>query len=218
LSEGENSALLVRPWLTPSILILIAFVAAIAVLVAAYGPGFRKQHTGFLVRAIGALIVISLFITSIPYGMGLRVTAAIKETQGRAEVSQQRDLWLRNASEIIGAGRLKTSNSSIAIYSTSVGEETLVRWIPYLANKQAYFLRNEDLIRYIYVSTDSSEMLDRELDVKRFIEEGSLPSCLVLQGAGISQVWVTPNATFDGSRGSEAFEHDLVDVDCDSLE
>ena len=218
LSEGENPALLLRPWLTPSILVIISFAAAITVILVAFGKGATRQGSGFLIRTIGSLMVVAMFVTSIPYGMGLRATAAITEVQGRATVSLERDLWLKSAQDLIDSGRLDSSNSNIAVYSTSRGEETLVRWIAYLAGKKSYFLRNDDLLRYIYVSTDSSDMLTRELDVQKFIEDGSRSSCLALQQAGISQIWVTPNANFDGSGASEAFVHALIDVDCDSRE
>jgi len=218
LSEGENPALLLLPWLTPTILVIISLAAAITVILVAFGKGATRQGSGFLIRTIGSLMVVALFVTSIPYGMGLRATAAITEVQGRATVSLERDLWLKSAQDLIDSGRLDSSNSNIAVYSTSRGEETLVRWIAYLAGKKSYFLRNDDLLRYIYVSTDSSDMLTRELDVQKFIEDGSRSSCLALQQAGISQIWVTPNANFDGSGASEAFVHALIDVDCDSRE
>lgn len=218
LSQGEASALLVRPWLTPSILVLGSLVAAISIILVTYGRRIRRKNAGFLFRTIGALMVVTLFVTTIPYGVGLRATAAIAEVRERAAVSQERDMWIKGAQELAESGQFASDNSSVAIYSTSQGEETIVRWIPFLAGTRTYFLRDEDLLRYIYISTDSSEMFDRESNVRQFVENGSQSSCEALKEDGISQVWVTPNVNFDGSAGSALSEHSLIDVDCDSLE
>jgi hypothetical protein len=217
LLTGESTFTLVRPWFTPTLLVLIGLVSGVFYLFLFHSRETPQQSRRFYVRACSSIVIITLFITSVVYGIGLRVLAVTSEVGARADVSLARDAWLMKAQDLIETGQFNPNNTSIAVYSTSEGEQTIARWIPYLANKDAYFIRDDDLLRYIYVSTGSQQMSEREALVKEFIEERSLSSCLSLQDDGILQVWVTSNANFSGENQTFDNQHNLVDVSCDSL-
>lgn len=217
LLTGESMFLLIRPWFTPTLLVLIALIAGLLFVFTTRRGTNSPQWRTFLVRACGSFVVIALFVTSVMYGMGLRTLAVTTEITARADISLIRDSWLLKAKELIDSGQFNPDNTSIAVYSTSEGEQTIARWIPYLVKKDAYFIRNDDLLRYIYVSTGSQDMSEREAKVREFIEERSRSSCLSLQEDGILQIWVTPNTNFDQGNQGLDLQHELVDVSCESL-
>lgn len=213
----ESTFLLVRPWMTPTLLILIGLIASVFCIYLFRSREPSQQSRRFYIRACSSILIITLFVTSVVYGIGLRTLAMTTEAGTRADVSLARDAWLMNAQDLIQSGQFNPNNTSIAVYSTSEGEQTLARWIPYLANKDAYFIRNDDLLRYYYVSTGSQQMSEREDGVNEFIEEGSLSSCLSLRDDGILQIWVTPNIDFSDENQTLDYQHKLVDVSCESL-
>ena len=217
LLTGESTFSLVRPWFTPTLLVLIGLLSGVFYLFSFHSRETPRPSRRFYVRACGSIVIITLFITSVVYGIGLRVLALTSEVGARADVSLARDAWLAKAQDLIETGQFNPNNTSIAVYSTSEGEQTIARWIPYLANKDAYFIRDDDLLRYIYVSTGSQQMSEREALVREFIEERSSSSCLSLREDGIFQIWVTPNASFSDDNQTFDNEHNLVDVLCESL-
>lgn len=214
LRGRENDSFLVRPWLAPTILIMISCFAAL-VTVFVLRSRLKRSHSGKVTAlSVCSITIVTLFLTSLSFGFGLRAVSVVQAMNSSNDFNLARDSWLASAQSLVDSGEFDPNNSSIAVYSTSEGEQTLARWIPYLTGVSAYFIRDDDLLRNIYVSAEGKKMIDREKNVANFIENHSQESCLVLNDDGVRQIWVTPNSNFSESGEFLEYKHKLIDVIC----
>lgn len=217
LVTRTDIAFQLRPWLTPLSLFLLSCLSGGVTLALLHPHGLKTKRVLQTGKYLISLTIITLFITSITYGLILRGHSVASALQDRAEISLVRDAWLSEAKSIIDSEQFSAGNKQVAIYSTSIGEQSIVRWIPYLVGKNPYYLRNDDLLHLVYVSKDQVQMLVRETNVRMYVEEGSAEGCAALRNDGILQIWITPNVDFAGPHNSSSLKHAIVDVECDGL-
>jgi hypothetical protein len=215
LWSRELESFQVRPWLTPALILgTSAFAWAL------YGVLSRKSSkesisATCLIRFVGYMLIATLFLTSIVFGIALRGQSFWNTSNSRDDISLSRDLWIQGAQELIDSGSLDPNNRALAIYSTSLGEQTLTRWIPMLAKERAYLIRSDDLVKNVFFSDQRNLMNEREAHIRQYVETGSISSCTALRNDGILQIWLTPNIDFNRESGAPNPSHRLIGVQCD---
>jgi hypothetical protein len=215
VSTRESLFFLLRPWATPAMVLIIVLLSALAVYAILKIANLGSVQTLKIKTYLTAAIVSVLFLTSITFGLSLRVTGAGTALEGRNNISQQRDQWLFGAQELISTSPFLPDTKTVAIYSISDAEETLVRWIPFFAEKPIYNFRSDDFIQNIFLKPTPDEMEIREKTVREYVETRSNPACRRLEADGVRQIWLTPNFIFNEEANIPQPVHALMDVDCD---
>jgi hypothetical protein len=209
----EADFFLLRPWATPIAVTSLSVLSALSLLLIMKSMNIVSFK--ILFRYVAGTVVSTLFLTSITFGLGLKITAASDSLDARDFVSQQRDLWLLGAQETAGSDSLLPESETLAIYSTAPTEETLVRWIPYFTKRQIYNFRSEDFIQNIFIGETTMEMQQREWAVREYVETGSRTSCEKLSQDGVTQIWLTPNFTLSSGLNSPTPIHSLMTIECE---
>lgn len=209
----ESSYFLLRPWAIPVVVTGLSILGALALLVIVKAMNFYQVRRLFP-YVVGTVVSI-LFLSSITFGLGLKVTAATGSLEARDTVSQQRDLWLLGAQNTAESDSLLPESETLAVYSTAPAEETLVRWIPYFTERQIYNFRSEDYIQNVYLGETTTEMQQREMVVREYVETGSRESCERLLGDGVTQIWLTPDFSLSSGLEIPTPIHSLMSIKCE---
>lgn len=215
LTVGREAPILyVRPWLVPLTLVVWALLfAACMVRWSSRQDGCREEPATSW-RAVISTMTSLLFLLTITYGVGLKYTGAERTAARDDQITVQLDEWIHQASLTAQTIRSDNDEGSLAVYSTVLGEQTLARWIPYLAQMPAYFIRDDDEVHLIYRSESTESMLDREMRVRNYVENQDPAACAALRDDGVTHVWLTPNKDFASASANESFDHSVISLDC----
>lgn len=144
----------------------------------------------------------------------MRLQATISMLLDERSSSAGLDSWLGSAEETANSLKDVNEDGVIAVYSRSVGEQTLHRWIPYFAGARVYHIRDDDLVHLVYLEKDGDSMAKRQELVRRHVENQSVEACRQLEADGVTHVWMTPNANFSAGQARSAQEHSVESLTC----
>lgn len=199
--------LVVRPWLTPTILITIGVTFAYL------WTRIANHHHGSKVRRVTQLTAAYLFLLSLSFGFVIRIEAAFSETYSQDIFSMTRDIWIKQTYEKSLESRVLFRGQPVAIYSDSPGEATLTRWIPYFLDTEAYVISVDDELPDYY--TPTNEDTRRQNIVRSYVDTGDLQACRELKNDGIQTVWLTQGIDFSSAKQNIAMIPKLLSVTCE---
>jgi hypothetical protein len=153
-----------------------------------------------------------LFVTSITFGLVLRVEVAVNEQRGRDSLAQVRDNWVQATSDFANSSQPDFQDTPVAIYSNSPGEITLVRWIPYFLSTPVYSLGTPDHISDYF--TPQGEAERREALVAAYVESADQIACNKLRADGLSTIWITQGIDLQSTGAPTNGSPKLLPIKC----
>ncbi len=202
LTLASSDILELRPWLVPSFLIIVSVIVSFFWLLS---TSTRLHFSYFYFLVVSSISF--LFVTSVTFGIVLRIDAAITELRGGDAPSLLRDQWIETTSDFASKIQPDIQGQPVAIYSVSPGEITLTRWIPYFLNTSVYSLGTDDeLVEYF---TPRGEADRRGKLVSAYVEDADQKACAQLLLDGINFIWIT-----QGIHGNSMETPYLMTVKC----
>lgn len=206
LHFGDSEFLIVRPWLTPALLLVAAGLFGLLWL--RCNSTLESRNPSEVLR----LSVAYLFIVSVIFGISLRVDAVVNSIGSVDPAASLRSDWIREAADLAERIQDENGDSPVAVFSQSSDEATLARWIPYLLNTQAFTVSSFDEITDYF--TPGDEMARRQVLVEEFVETSDRLSCRELLRAGVKFVWLTPNLDVAQDGIATSLAPDLIPISC----
>lgn len=202
----DNKNLELRPWLVPSMLIILGLIFG------TMWTWLQGSMTTYTIMRSLQLVSSFLFLLAIVFGVLIRIDAAALKSDSADPISMTRDSWIYDTYLAAQEYKDQIGSGPIAIFSISPGETTLTRWIPYFLDSQAYVVSPDDELPDFFTPFD--EMPKRQQLVRDFVLLGDENACQELRQDGVDFIWMTQGINFNSSGSTVPRQPEIIPLTC----